>query len=110
MIKTDSDGFLKHKSKAVWDEHLIRREIYNQNDFDVVFYRDPAKELYVRAANIPLGPEVYTLKAGGRVVLPHICYILRALDGREIFTLVQIFGDEIGTGQTKPSRPEVKVR
>lgn len=109
-VKTNSDGYLVHKTRAVADEHLIRREFYNPNDFDIVFHRDPSRVFYVRAACIPLGPEVAVLKAREWLVLPHAYYIPRATNGQDLFQLVQNFGDAIGKGNTKPSLPEMRIR
>lgn len=109
-MKTDSEGYLVHKTKAVADEHLIRREFYNPNDFDVIFYRDQSRAMYVHAAGIPLGPEVAILKARDWLVLPHAFFIPRAMNGQDLFKLVQNFGDMIGKGNKLPSLPEVKIR
>jgi hypothetical protein len=108
-VKTDSEGFLIDQTRGVHDEGLLRRELYNPYDFDIVFERDRARDLYVRAAGIPLGDARAVLKARDWLILPHGFFILYT-PGNQHVDLVTNLGDMIGKGNKLPSRPEVKFR
>ena len=108
----NSDKFLKNKLKGVFDEHLLRRELYNPNDFDLIVTRDKEKDLYVNAAGITLGLERMLLKAKDWVVINHAFYFVTVAKkgGPELFELVVNFGDMIGKGNRLPSLPIYDAR
>lgn len=93
------------KLKAVHDEHLLRREIYNPNNFDIIFRRNISMDQYIKDATIPLGPLSATCKADDFLYIPHAYYIAEAIGlpkGTPCDVLVN-FGDNIGIGNKKAS-------
>lgn len=109
-MRRNNEFFLKRTQKAVHDEHLVRREFYNPNNFSILFELMPDKIRYVKGSGIPTGPKSAILKPDDFLVLPHAYFILRAMNGAPFFDLIQNYGDQIGIGNKKPSRPEIKTR
>lgn len=105
-FQSQKTGFLKARPKAVADDRLIRRELYNPNAFDILVERDRRHDEYVRRSGIFLGPEVAILKADGFLVVPHMFLIMTAQNGAPAFQLLEKFGDSIGDGSKKASRFE----
>lgn len=113
------EGWVKPKvggRRVVFDELLIRSEIYNPNDFDIVFYRLKDKDAYTQLSGITLGNEVIVCLAKDFCILPTSFYVPRAFDrGRagkwehEIkdtpMQLIRTYGNEIGKGRKNPSAP-----
>lgn len=93
------------KKKAVADEHLILREYYNCNSSDLIFKVDERYVQYILHNKIPLGPNTFLLKAGQHKTVPHGYWVIETVDKRPTYELVTNFGDLIGKGNTKPSRP-----
>jgi hypothetical protein len=92
------------RKKVVSDGNLIRREIYNPNNFDVIFNRMPERLQYVLLAGIHPGPSEVRLPAKGRCILNHGYYVANSkLEKGEPIKLISIFGAQIGKGETKPS-------
>lgn len=100
------EAFLRgQKMKSVHDEHLIRREIYNPNNFDIEFKRNVTMDTYIKNATIPLGPLRITCKADDFLYLPHAYYFAEGIgvpQGTPIDVVVN-FGDNIGIGNKKAS-------
>jgi hypothetical protein len=92
-------------AKSVSDENLVRREIYNQNKFDIVFELDVSRIGYIIAAGIAPGPGRVICKSDGFCILNHNYYIVRTPYKECLAHFVVNFGDAIGKGQKKPSRP-----
>lgn len=95
--------------KGVHDEHLIRRELYNPNEFTLILKRDTTKDTYIARNLIPLGPENIILQPDEFILVPHFYWIIHAKNGADQINLIQNFGNEIGKGNKKPSRPDVKL-
>jgi hypothetical protein len=96
--------------KAVYDDRLIRCEIYNPNKFDIIFTRDKSQDNYVRGAGIFLGADIIICKSDGFAILPHCFYIPKASNGADLINVVQNFGDSIGKGNKLPSLPIVETK
>lgn len=106
---------------VVSDEALIEVELFNQNKFDVVWYRDQTKDEYVRSAGITPGPDFIEHPAGTHRVRPTFYYYFLAYDAghmrdpkHEIKDVPGVFttnyGNSKGVGNTLPSSPEVSFR
>ena len=102
--------FLRKKHKAVHDDRLIRIEIYNPNEFNVLVERDKRFDNLVRSAFIPLGPEKAILKPGEFMILPHQFVTYHAMNGSPTVTLISNIGDQIGKGNKTPSAPILEGR
>lgn len=104
------DAFLdKNYVKGVHDEHLVHREVYNPNKFDVYFFRSLEMDEYVKKAKVPLGEQVIRCKAGEHCYLPHGYFIGHGKglpEGTPINVIVN-FGDSMFTGNTKVSLPAI---
>ena len=98
------------RTKAVYDDHLIRREYYNAEKFEVIFELMPEKIPYVAGAGIALGPKRAVLKPGCWLVLPHAFYVITAANGAPFINLTVNMGDMIGTGNKLPSLPVLESR
>lgn len=105
-LPKNREMFLKAKMKSVHDDMLLRREVYNFNNFDVTFTRNKKQDWYVIAAKIPLGPPVVVCKAGDWLILPHAFYFSQAANGAPVFDMLVNYGDQIGIGNKLASRPE----
>ena len=118
-------NFLKkqHEVKAVvQDELLIRSEIYNKNDFDIVFFRMKEWDQYVRGSGITVGPEFIICKSKEWCILPTSYYSVRAYDAghagdpkRELqadtpINVTRNYGNVIGIQNKLPSAPEAEKR
>lgn len=91
--------------RVVGDEHLIRREFYNPNKFNVQFSRQNDMVAYIMDAGIDPGPPFKLLAHDSFLVLPHAYYVVTAMDaGAKHFDLHQNFGKSIGKGYKKPGR------
>lgn len=95
----------KRKSRAVVDEHLIIREYYNCNESDLVFKLDERYTNYILNNNISIGPNMFLLRSGDFKIVPHGYWIVEPTDGRPTYELITNFGDLIGKGNKKQSRP-----
>lgn len=93
--------------KSVFDSRLLRFEVYNPNDFDVIFQRMAEKESYVVNSGISLGPVYVTCKAKGFAILNHSFYLAHGknLEPGEPINMVRKYGKAIGDGTTLPSLP-----
>lgn len=93
--------------KGVYDSRLLRFEVYNPNDFDVIFQRIAENENYVRNAGISLGPVYVTCKAKGFAILNHSFYLAHGknLQHGEPIQMIRKYGKAIGDGTTLPSLP-----
>jgi hypothetical protein len=96
------------------DEHLVVREYYNPNNFDVCFwrlsnYRSLNINKYLSAFKIPLGPIAAVLKPNEFITLPHGYYDIhgKGLEKGEPFKLITNYGDARGKGNKHPSLPVV---
>ena len=98
----------RHPGRAVSDEHLIRRELYNPNNFTLHFQRQTKYDPHIRGNRIEIGPLAFVLPAGGFIVVPHFYWIVTTGNGSPTYDLVQNFGDMIGKGNRLPSRLEGK--
>lgn len=99
------EGFLRKKAKAVHDEHLICREIFNPNKFAIVFRRNIDKDIYIMRAGIPLGELIMICNPESFLFLPHGYFLPRAEgvpDGEQV-SIITNFGDSIGKGNRNPS-------
>src|SRR5687768_15010842 len=92
------EHFLKGKAKGVFDEMLIVREIYNPNNFDIIFSRMTQMDHYIRDAKIPLGALILVCKADDFLILPHAYFTAKASNGADLIQVVTNFGDSIGIG------------
>lgn len=102
---TKREHFLQGNSKGVMDEHLIHRELYNPNKFDVIMTRNTSMDNYIRDAGIILGPAWAICKADGFLYLPHGYYFSKATNGAPSFPMLVNFGSNIGIGCKQASRP-----
>ena len=98
------------RMKAIADEHLIVREYYNPNKFDVIFERLKIYDYYVNQFNIMLGPLRAVLKANDFLTLPHGYYKVTSKNGAPLFDLVINYGDARNKGNKLPSLPVVDHR
>lgn len=89
--------------KAVLDEHLIVREYYNPNDFDLYFERDNRFIAHIAKNRIPPGFNTMILKPGNFIKVPHGYWVIHTKDKRP-YNLITNFGDMIGKGNKLPSR------
>lgn len=106
LVKSDENGFITNaKIKGVHDETLIHREIYNPNDYDIIFTRNKLQDAYIKGAKIPLGPEIAICKSKDWLWLPHGYYFGKASNGAEIINCITNLGDMIGKGNKLPSLP-----
>lgn len=99
--------FLKGKLTSVFDETLIHREVYNPNNFDLIFQRNKEKDSYVIKAGITLGPETIICKPDDFCYLTHGYYICSGR-GIPVGTPIShhtIYGDSMFTGEKKISLP-----
>lgn len=97
---------LSRRAPAVSDQLLVRREIYNPNQFPITWLRQNDKVPYILNCGITAGPAAVHCAPGGRCILPHMYYIPKTpLEDGAPLNVLQVFGDAIGTGETKPSRP-----
>lgn len=96
--------------KGVFDSRLIRFEVYNPNDFDVIFQRMADKESYVRDSGISLGPVYVTCRANDFAILNHSFYLAHGknLEPGEPIQMVRKYGKSIGDGSKLPSLPMVE--
>lgn len=104
--------FIPKKPKAVFDEHLLRREIYNPNNFDIIFTRNIDQDLYIMRAGIPLGEIRMVCKSKDFLILPH-GYFIATGDGLpkgELINAIVNLGDTIGKGNKLPSPPIAETR
>jgi hypothetical protein len=96
---------MNRRKEIVSDFNLVRREIYNPNNFVVTFVRMPERLQYVLLSGIHVGPWRVELPAKGRCILNHSFYKIQSpLKDGEPIELITIFGERIGKGETKPSR------
>lgn len=96
------------RGKMVMDEHLVRREFYNPNNFEIQFTRMEDKVAYILESGINPGPKFLTLKPNDWLVVNHAYYVPRAANGAELFNVVTNFGDSIGKGNKKVSLPSLQ--
>lgn len=96
--------------KAVIDEHLIRFEVYNPNNFTVIFTLMKDKLDWIRKNRIPAGDDVIRVKPDSFAILNHAYYIAAASNGAELISVIKNYGNEIGKGNKHPSRPEISGR
>ena len=86
----------------VSDHNLVRREIYNPTDHEVIFERMDERFEYVTGAGITFGPALIRIPGKARAILPHMYFRFHSKNGRAV-DLVVIFGKDIGRGLTSPS-------
>ena len=101
---------VSRKIKAVIDEMLIHRELYNPNKFPVVLTRKFEMDEYILKSGIPLGPKKISLLHDQFTHLPHGYYKVESVNGPEIFDMIMTFGDQIGRGNKRPSVPIPDVK
>lgn len=99
------EAFLRKKQKAVFDEHLVCREIYNPNAYSIIFSRNKVQDRLIIASKIPLGAETIICKPYDWVFLPHGYYLAKASNGADLINCITNFGDAIGKGNKLPSLP-----
>lgn len=99
------------------DSNLIRREIYNPHDFIIEFRLAKEKLQYINAVGITPGAEIIRVMPNSFAILNHCYHRIYALDVRTkkeindiLISPIINFGDQIGIGNTKPSRPDFKLR
>jgi len=98
----------KPNLRTVMDDRLIRREYYNKNNFAVHFKLENDQIPYIVNSGISPGLPFYRLEPGKWLVLNHSFFLVTAADpGVQFFDLVINYGDQIGIGNTRPSRPEL---
>ena len=88
--------------KSVMDEHLIVREYYNPNNFELYFERQNEYLPHINQNKIPPGFPTFILKPHSFIKVPHGYWIIHTPDKRP-YDLIQNFGSMIGVGNTKPS-------
>lgn len=100
------------------DPRAVVREIYNLTGEEIIVSANPPARgqpwaYHPRHPKFPgrvFGPQHWDdriLKAGEWMYCPHFFLTFRTKSGRPV-ELLEIFGDQMFTGETKPSRPEVK--
>lgn len=100
-----------NKNPSRWDDkgNLIMSDgkVHASDPNRVVceFYNMGKNTILFTSQDNPL--EKFMLKPGDRRVVVHHYWIAETNDGGPA-KILKLFGDEIGKGQTKPSRPEVK--
>lgn len=92
--------------KPLYDDRLLSVEILNINKHRITAVRDEQQDWYVERAGKPLGPKVVILEPNHRYLLPHHFYRITHENSSEMAPVLAIYGDKIGTGETKASRPE----
>lgn len=95
----------RRPSRSVSDTHLIEVEYYNPNKFAIEVIRDDRFFSYIYQNKISIGPRRTILKPDDFIVLPHQYYILKTIDGPEIFDLVVNMGNAKRIGNKLPSLP-----
>lgn len=101
---------VNRKIKAVIDEMLVHRELYNPNKFAVAIARQVRMDEYILASRIPLGPLNTVLQPDSFVHLPHGYYTVKSVNGPSQFDMILTFGDQIGRGNKRPSVPIPDVK
>jgi len=101
---------VSRRIKAVIDEMLIHRELYNPNKFPVVITRRFEMDEYILKSGIPIGPKKISLLHDQFAYLPHGYYKVESVNGPEIFDMILTFGDQIGRGNKRPSVPIPDVK
>lgn len=104
------EHFLKGKAKGVFDEMLVCREIYNDNDFDIIFTRQTQFDRYILDAGIKLGAMIMVCKAKDWLFIPHAYFTTKASNGADIYNVVVNFGDNMFKGNKLPSLPVVDTK
>ena len=90
--------------KSVMDEHLIVREYYNPNDFELYLERDNRYLKHIDDNAIPRGFNSLIIKPHSFMKVPHGYWIIHTPDKRE-YQLITNFGSKIGVGNRLPSNP-----
>lgn len=93
--------------KTVGDEFLIRREFYNNNDFEVTLEIMTDMVPWIKQNAIPIGPPLIVIPPKKHQVTPHGYYIVHGKNvkqGEQINLLVN-FGKMIGKRNIKQSLP-----
>lgn len=101
---------VSRRIKAVIDEMLIHRELYNPNKFAVAVVRQNAMDEYILKSGIPLGPPSMRIEPDGFCYLPHGYYNVKSINGPDVFDMILTFGDQIGRGNKRPSVPIPDVK
>lgn len=106
------EGFLRKNVKAVHDELLTCREVYNPNKFDVIFTRNIDKDLYILRAGIPLGEIRMVCKADDFLFLPHGYFFAKGdgVPNGEMISVITNQGDAMRKGNKLPSPPIAETR
>lgn len=90
----------------IYDDRLLSVEVLNINKKRVVATRDTTQDWYVIRAGKPIGPLKVILDPDHRYLFPHHFYKMNFEGSVELAPVLAIYGNKIGTGETKQSRPE----
>ena len=91
------------------DPKLVLVEVYNPWGRAIYAHLDETKVPYIQYCGIMVGAKKYVIPADGFQLLPHQYYRIVDYKG-DLVSVVANFGDCIGKGNKRISRPEVKLR